>query len=237
MTADEEKPAAADGAPPRMQFSLGTLLLLPVVAGCALAVLFTKPPNVAAAELFVIAFLLPAALTGGIVYGKGYTRAFCIGALFPVGVLFCLCTIEFIGMLSPPAWDFDVKSLFTLQCLFGGGWLAAIICGCLCIGIRWLSLRPAVADGSIRQHGWGRAIFVLLLVLLVLSGPIVGRIGISLGWWKLDAQSPNPYSSPTIGAPNPYSTATGYPSSATPYSTPAPSGVGASNPNGPGYDH
>jgi hypothetical protein len=240
MTADEEKPAGA--APPRIQFSLGTLLLLPVAVGCALAVLFTKPINVAAKELYVIALLSPAGLTSGIVYGKGYTRAFCIGALFPAGALFLLNALQFTDMFYGQVQTSDVS--FTLQCLFGGGWLAAIVSGCLCMGIRWFTLGSAAADGSTRRHGWGRAILTLFLVLLILSGPILGRIGISLGWWKADAPSLNPYAPPVPSAAPYIAPTTTYPS--TPYTAPTtgyypvptpvpdPSGADASTSSSPG---
>jgi hypothetical protein len=223
MTADEEKPAAT--APSRMQFSLGTLLLLPVAIGCALAVLFTKPPNVAATELLAIGILLPAAFTGGIVYSKGYKRAFCIGAIFPAGALSLLFIYLLANMGFSNSWDLSLF-LFMFECLFGGGLLLAIVSGGLCVGIRSLSLRAIVADGSTRRHGWGRAIFCLAIALLVLSGPIVGRIGISLGWWGADAAPPGPYLAPPVtyqapttgtysptgyGAPLP-----GYPNSSTP---------------------
>jgi hypothetical protein len=245
MIADEEKPAAADAAPLRIQFSLGTLLLLPVIAGCAMAVLFTKPFNVAAKELYIIAFLLPAILTGGIVYGKGYTRAFCIGALFPAGMLFLYSTMQFTDVLFGQVQDYN--TFFTLQCLFGGSWLAAVVSGCMCMGIRWLAQE---AVGSRRRRGWGRTILVLLLVLLILSGPIVGRIGISLGWWKAETPSPItysqpnpygapvPYTAPTTGYyPSPYSPnaapVTQYPNPTSPNLQPAPAGADGSNSNSP----
>jgi hypothetical protein len=221
MTTVEDKPAAGDAAPLKMQFSLGTLLVLPVVVGCALAVLFTKPSDVAGVELLAIGLLLPAGLSGGIVYGKGYTRAFCIGALFPAGAIFYLCTLEFTNVLVAQAWNFNANS-FGFQCLFGGGWLAAVISGCLCVGIRWLALGSAAADGSTRRHRWGTAIFVLVLALLILSGPIVGRIGYSLGWWSPDTPPPpGLFSLPPTTAP--YSS-TGYyaPSTAYPSTPPSP---------------
>jgi hypothetical protein len=225
MPADEEKQANA--APAKMQFSLGTLLLLPVVAGCALAVLFTKPPNVAATELFAIGFLSAATLTGGIVYGKGYTRAFCIGAIFPViGLCFSYAQL-WTTFLTMGTWDFS-GHYFMLQCLSGGGWLAAVASGCLCMGIRRLSARTAAAEGAARRYAWGRAVFILLLVLTVLSGPIVGRIGISLGWWKADAPPPSPYyvaPAPTVF--DPFSA----PPSAAPSPRPGPSEADSSNAN------
>ncbi len=231
MIAEEEK-LAADAAPPKMQFSLRTLLLLPVAVACALAALFTKPPSVAVVELLLIAFLLPAALTATIVYGKGYTRAFCIGALFPAGALFLFSVMEFYGVLSSifvmPGMDLNV--LRQLQCSFDGAWLAAVLCGCLCVGLRWLLQRPAAGDGSARRHSSGRAIFLLLLILLVLSGPIIGRIGISAGWWGPGAPVPVATMTPYAALPYPPATtpSTSFPATGTSppsYSVPYPPGA------------
>jgi hypothetical protein len=204
MTADEEKPAAAVSAPPKMQFSLGTLLLLPVVVGCALAVLFTKPPNVAAVELFVIGFLLPVVLTGGIVYGKGYMRAFCIGAVFPAGALFYVWVVEISTVLMTASWEFDSNSVFTLQRLFGSAFVAAVVSGSVCVVIYCLSLPAVAAGGSARRRGWGRMIVILLLILLVLSGPVVGRIGIALDWWKAESPSLPAIVTPPVTYQGPY---------------------------------
>jgi hypothetical protein len=144
-------------------------------------------------ELLLIAFLLPAALTATIVYGKGYTRAFCIGALIPAGAL---CLWSAAALFSDFSLSFDLSGAYVsesfmrqLQCAFGGAWLATILSGSLCVGLRWLLQRPAAGDGSAQRHRWGGAVFGALLFLLVLSGPIVGRIGISAGWWAPGAPS------------------------------------------------
>jgi hypothetical protein len=205
MTADEEKPTAAPQ--PKMQFSLGTLLLLPVIAGCAMAVMFTKPPSIAAVELLVIEFLLPSALTAGIIYTTGYKRAFCIGALLPVGPLWIYCVFAIFSFASLQTWDLNANSV-NYQWVFGGSWLASVISGCVCLSIRWLALSSNAADGSARRHGWGRAILIALFILLVLSGPIIGRIGISVGWWKADtpqSSATGAYYMPGSTRPVPYS--------------------------------
>jgi hypothetical protein len=68
---------------PRWQFSLFTLLALTaVVAATAAAV--SSPPNwFSGLALGFLSFAFPVAFTLVIVYGEGYWRAFCIGALAP----------------------------------------------------------------------------------------------------------------------------------------------------------
>jgi hypothetical protein len=68
---------------PRWQFSLFTLLALTaVVAATAGAV--TSPPNwFSGLTLGFLSFAFPVGFTLVIVYGEGYWRAFCIGALAP----------------------------------------------------------------------------------------------------------------------------------------------------------
>jgi hypothetical protein len=173
-----------------MQFSQRTLLLLPLVLVCVLAVLFTKPANIAFVELLVISFLLPAVLTVTLVYGKGYTRSFCIGALFPAGALCFWSTLILITLGDARRLTVETDYFFFIQCLFGGGWLAGIVIGFLCMTFRWFLCPPGAPIESNHRRGWVQAIFILLLVLLVLSGPIVAQVGISAGWWKVDDSEP-----------------------------------------------
>jgi hypothetical protein len=86
-----------------MQFSLRTLLLVPLAVACVFAVLLAKPAAVALLELFVISLVLPAVLTVIIVYGSGCKRAFCIGALFPVGALWFLSAIYLVEGVASAA--------------------------------------------------------------------------------------------------------------------------------------
>jgi hypothetical protein len=171
---------------------------LPVVIVCALAALFTKPGPVAFVELFVIAFLLPAVLTATIIYDHGYRRAFCVGALFPVGALCGVCALTLCNVSSQYWGSVDYVAL---RWLFGIDWLVAVVSGGLCVGIRFLSQHPDMRIEPAHLRGWGQAVFSLLLILLVLSGPIIGRVGISVGWWQPDAPPAAPVA---YGTTNPY---------------------------------
>ncbi|HEV3005888.1 MAG TPA: hypothetical protein VGX78_15585 [Pirellulales bacterium] len=96
---------------PRWQFSLFTLLALTaVVAATAAAV--SSPPNwFSGLALGFLSFAFPVAFTLVIVYGEGYWRAFCIGALAPSlegwimsGLAVLWVTVEtFVTLASVPA--------------------------------------------------------------------------------------------------------------------------------------
>jgi hypothetical protein len=68
---------------PRWQFSLLTLLALTAVVAVTSAAV-TSPPNwISGMALGFLSFAFPTAFVLVIVYGEGYWRAFCIGALVP----------------------------------------------------------------------------------------------------------------------------------------------------------
>ncbi len=203
-TTVEEPSRATDSTPPKMQFSLRTLLLMPLATGCAFAVLFAKPAAVCLLELNAAALLLPAVLATVIVYGSSSKRAFCIGALFPAGALCYFTVTTLIQFLLPLNWPVDSGILASYRWTFAAFWLASLIGGILCMGIRWMLDRPAAPVYSKSLRALGQAIFAVLLLVLVLGGPIIGQIGIAAGWWGTGIGMPvpttasyaNPYSSP-----------------------------------------
>jgi hypothetical protein len=77
---------------PRIQYRLRTLFGLTAGVAIVCSVVFALP-NWAAVPILLAAFItFPAVLTTGLVYGRGYQRTFCLGALFPVGMAFLLTT-------------------------------------------------------------------------------------------------------------------------------------------------
>jgi len=96
---DLGKPTPTNHA--RLQFSIRHLLILMLVLSVVFAVLFAFPNWLAAAVLSVASILLLAVLTTFLVYARGHTRAFCIGAFFPtflaaipVACIFVVMTFE-----------------------------------------------------------------------------------------------------------------------------------------------
>ena len=79
--------AGAGSLAGRLQYTSRTLLALTTAVAIACAVFFTLPPWVSVVAAVCVVISMPAVLTVMLIYGRGYTRTFCIGALFPAGVL------------------------------------------------------------------------------------------------------------------------------------------------------
>ena len=88
MTTPEPDDPNAGGLARRFQYTLRTLFALTTAAAIACAVFFTLPPWVSVVAAVCVIISMPAVLTVMLIYGRGYTRTFCIGALFPAGVCF-----------------------------------------------------------------------------------------------------------------------------------------------------
>ncbi len=77
-----------EARPRRLQYTLRTLFVLTTAAAIACAVFFALPAWVSVVVAVCVLISIPGLLTVMLIYGRGNTRAFCIGALFPAG--FCL---------------------------------------------------------------------------------------------------------------------------------------------------
>ncbi len=86
MDAPQENDGSEARPEPSFQFSLKTMFLATTGVAVGMSLLFAAPRivNLIAATCFFL--LLPAVLTVVLVYGRGYQRTFCIGALFPAGL-------------------------------------------------------------------------------------------------------------------------------------------------------
>jgi len=98
MTTPEPDRECVASHPRRLQYTLRTLFALTTAAAIACAVFFTLPPWVSIVAAVCVVISMPAVLTVMLVYGRGYTRTFCIGALFPAGLLLVACR----RVLRPP---------------------------------------------------------------------------------------------------------------------------------------
>ena len=91
MTTPEPDDPRAGGLARRLQYTSRTLLALTTAVAIACAVFFTLPPWVSVVAAVCVIISMPAVLTVMLIYGRGYTRTFCIGALFPAGL--CLSPV------------------------------------------------------------------------------------------------------------------------------------------------
>ncbi len=104
-------------------------------------------PDVAAGILILLASLLtPIVLTTILVYGRGYLRTFCIGALFPAGVFFIGMGLTYPRMIGRwpgrySIWDF-FEEFGEAAHLTGFVWTFVVLSGLLAMGTRFLIAGP-----------------------------------------------------------------------------------------------
>ena len=152
-------PSAARHHP--VQFSLRSMFLLTAVVAVACSVLFVLPLIVAVPVLLLLVIAVPAVLTTKVVYGTGYQRTFCIGALFPAGVVL-FATAWFPGLWLanvPPTprslsdfadWTGKIGDYY--RCLVGMSWVLSVVVGSLCVAVRWLGeKRPKWGPTDVRR--------------------------------------------------------------------------------------
>lgn len=134
----------------RFQFGLGTMFLITAMVAVSCS-LFFQMPNVVATPLLVLFMLvLPAVLTTVLVYGRGYQRAFCLGALFPAGtMLVCTSFMLVVHSISAyehtiAAWaDFAEKVGPYYRPYAGIAWVSCFVVGFLNVVVCWLVERGA----------------------------------------------------------------------------------------------
>lgn len=108
----EPSESSTDGSgqttPPRLdasQFSMRDLLVLMLVLSVAFAVLFAMPNWAASTILIVVTILVLAVLISAVVYTRDHIRAFCIGALVPMG----LVAVAVAGVFLDFAFSLSVR--------------------------------------------------------------------------------------------------------------------------------
>lgn len=138
-------------AKPRLQFTLGALLLTVAAVSLVLALMFHVPPAWGCVALIVLMLAFLALITVAFRYGSEGIRPFCIGAVFPlmfalihaandIGYLFD----DMAYALRPPMLpgmgmgNSDVRHPTETNFLIGSAILMAIALGYLCVGFRWL---------------------------------------------------------------------------------------------------
>ena len=129
--------------PGPFQYTLGTLMAATALFCVALALLVSSPGWVRVLTALCLSTMLPGLLTAGLIYGRGYTRAFCIGALFPSGVAFVACGLVlafgFWGLVVdgwPNADEFD-EAGYAPGILTAITWGLSAVVGVLAVGVRW----------------------------------------------------------------------------------------------------
>ncbi len=149
--AEELDTRAAPEGPPRFQFSLFSMFVVTTAVAATCSLTFTMPA-VAAIPLFgVFSMVLTAVLITGIIYGRGYQRTFCIGAVVPFGViLFALGFSAVILFIDSPPFPRGDDFLFRLT--VDGFWGSSVLAGASSAGARALIERRRVASPPAAVH-------------------------------------------------------------------------------------
>ncbi len=143
MSSQDPESRSQSPRPVRWQFGLRTMFVVTALVAFCCATLFTLP-NTVAVLLLALAVVLPALLTTFLVYGGGYLRTFCIGALFPAGVALYPSAWFLAYLLMATAdrnmyWEQLAGAEFAHLCrwIAGTSWVFAIVVGLMCVGARW----------------------------------------------------------------------------------------------------
>lgn len=139
----EQTPSQARRRP--VQFGLRMLFALTAFVAVSCSLMFTMPNTAATPALVVFTIALPAVLTAVAIYGGGYQRTFCIGALFPAGTML-VCTSLMLLIHSISAYQNTVTSWTEFaeevgpyyRPYVGLTWVSSIAVGLLTVMVRWL---------------------------------------------------------------------------------------------------
>ncbi len=126
-----------------MRFTLKTLFAAVSVSALVCCIFFALPGWLSLSILGMLWFLAPSMLIAGIVYGRGYGRAFSIGCVSAGG---CLPLVYLYGLaIVANGWDWlesaDDNSMLAGKIAIAIFTVLMGLCGLAAMGVRWLSLR------------------------------------------------------------------------------------------------
>ena len=144
----ETRPAHGPSASRPFQFTLRTTFIVMTAAALTMSATMAAPAFLAGLCLVAWFVILPVILTVVVIYGRGYQRTFCIGALFPATS--CLLgTGAFVALMwvfpedaSSVLTDLRDKHLYRIAMVLMATLLAAVVAGLLAIWVRRLVERP-----------------------------------------------------------------------------------------------
>ena len=131
--------------PEPVQFSLASILLVITLTAAVFSSVLAGSDTARVAVVFVLTVAVPMILTVLLVYGRGYLRTFCIGALFPAAatatlivplafqcVDFFLYNYNRIGRVGRPG---DEGEWLAIAILIYG--VVILLFGSVAVAIRW----------------------------------------------------------------------------------------------------
>lgn len=127
-----------------MQFTLKTLFVALSVAAVLCCAFFALPGWLSLIVLGTLFSLIPPALIAGIVYGRGYGRAFSIGGISAGGCLpfiYLYYSFAFSMSFITGFDDLDDESVLGIKFSFAAILVLVCLGGLAAVSVRWLSLR------------------------------------------------------------------------------------------------
>jgi len=133
-----------------MRFSLRSVFAVSVLLAFVCTLLFSTPSAFTVSLILFLSIAVPAALSAGTIYTRGYSRAFCIGGLFPSGILFFTTGQLFINWfargkgfyLSVPGWLHFCETIETSYRVYAAvSWAMIPIVGIVVIAVRYFALK------------------------------------------------------------------------------------------------
>ena len=139
---------SSEPEPISFQFGLSTMLIITVMVAVSCSIFFRMPNVPATFAMLAVSLALPAVLTTVLIYARGYRRTFCLGALFPAGVLLvCSSLMIMIHAISAAQNNIAIWIEFAdkvgpyYRPFVGTAWVASILIGVLCVFVRFLTVR------------------------------------------------------------------------------------------------
>jgi hypothetical protein len=125
-----------------MQFRLKSLFALVFFVAVACGVLVALPDWLSCIVLGVVALVSPAAIVAGIVYGRGWRRAFAVGCLASGGWALWAAPyfmLQVIGEGLDGVLSIDFETALTFKIAFVAYYAALALAGLVAVGVRRLS--------------------------------------------------------------------------------------------------
>jgi hypothetical protein len=140
----------------RFQFSIRLLLLTVAAVAVVLALMFQVPFDTASRTLVALVPVVSAFAITGLAFGSSGMRSFCIGASVPLAMMLIFVTTNLHEFrywlhgldLDEPILAFPATLSPDCQNLLGGGLLASVALGYLCVGFRLLIERKEPSKPS-----------------------------------------------------------------------------------------
>ncbi len=145
MEAGRQRGGEARGGGGPFQYSLRSMFIVMTVLAVALSGIFAGPPWLSMLTALLLGLTTPVVLTTVLIYGRGYLRTFCIGALFPAGLILVSSgpglSYPFFGMGRFGGSPGDEIGLYVGIFVLVAS-IVIVVLGLVAMGVRWMVEAP-----------------------------------------------------------------------------------------------